>query len=473
MGGLAFTLTVQGSNFVPSSTVDWNGNSRTTTFVSSSQLQAQIMAADLAAAGKVSVTVVNPAPGGTSPATTFTIAAATIAFSSTGALDGSDANNTHNTQNIWAMNPDGSGLTPLTKLTALDAFSISPTWSPDGSKITYTSQRALDGSDALDNQVDNVWVMNADGSSPTPVTKFTDGGASTFGAVWSPDGARIAFLSAGALDGSNASMPNGTVNLWMMNADGSNRVPVTKLTAANAGARFPVSWSPDGSKIVFSSTAALDGSDAANTNSTGNIWVVNADGSGRTALTKLTAFIANSFEPVWSPDGSKIVYASPRAVDGSDALNSNLVQNIWVVNADGSNQTALTALTAANTGSADPAWSPDGAKIAFVSMRALDGSNTGNTNNALNVWVMNADGSSPSPLTKLTAANLTLFTMTPLWSPGGTQLFFVSPRALDGTDAADTNTTPNIWVMNADGSSPSPLTKLTASNGSCTEPRQP
>src|SRR5215472_17350026 len=53
-GALAFTLNVRGTNFVQASTVDWNGNSRTTTFVSSSQLQAQIMAADLAVAGKVS-----------------------------------------------------------------------------------------------------------------------------------------------------------------------------------------------------------------------------------------------------------------------------------------------------------------------------------------------------------------------------------------------------------------------------------
>ncbi|MFA5810144.1 MAG: LamG-like jellyroll fold domain-containing protein, partial [Thermoleophilia bacterium] len=74
-GGSSFTLTVSGTNFVASSTVEWNGASRSTTFVSSSSLTATINAADIASAGTASVTVVNPSPGGgTSNAQTFTIA---------------------------------------------------------------------------------------------------------------------------------------------------------------------------------------------------------------------------------------------------------------------------------------------------------------------------------------------------------------------------------------------------------------
>jgi hypothetical protein len=72
-GGSSFTLTVSGSDFVSSSTVQWNGASLTTTFVSVTQLTATVAASDIAAAGTASVTVVNPAPGGgTSPAQTFT-----------------------------------------------------------------------------------------------------------------------------------------------------------------------------------------------------------------------------------------------------------------------------------------------------------------------------------------------------------------------------------------------------------------
>ncbi len=76
LGGAAFTLTVNGSNFVSNSTVQWNGADRTTAFVSATQLTAAILAADILTAGTADVTVVNPTPGGgTSNTSTFTITA--------------------------------------------------------------------------------------------------------------------------------------------------------------------------------------------------------------------------------------------------------------------------------------------------------------------------------------------------------------------------------------------------------------
>jgi hypothetical protein len=72
-GGTAFTLTVNGTNFISNSTVQWNGSSRTTTYVSATQLTGAITAADIATGGTSNVTVVNPAPGGgTSAASSFT-----------------------------------------------------------------------------------------------------------------------------------------------------------------------------------------------------------------------------------------------------------------------------------------------------------------------------------------------------------------------------------------------------------------
>ncbi|MBI4481706.1 MAG: IPT/TIG domain-containing protein, partial [Acidobacteria bacterium] len=77
-GGSAFTLAVAGTNFVSGSVVRWNGQNRTTTFVSATQVNAAIPASDIAAAGTASVTVFNPAPGGgTSNALTFTISGGT------------------------------------------------------------------------------------------------------------------------------------------------------------------------------------------------------------------------------------------------------------------------------------------------------------------------------------------------------------------------------------------------------------
>src|SRR5207244_2409884 len=74
VGSGAFTLTATGTKFIASSVVRWNGTNRTTTFVSSTQLQAQITAADIATAGTAPITVFSPTPGGgTSAASTFTI----------------------------------------------------------------------------------------------------------------------------------------------------------------------------------------------------------------------------------------------------------------------------------------------------------------------------------------------------------------------------------------------------------------
>ena len=73
-GDGAFTLTVHGTGLVSTSQVKWNGSNRTTTFVSGTQVQAAITAADIVNAGTAQVTVTNPGPGGgTSNALTFTI----------------------------------------------------------------------------------------------------------------------------------------------------------------------------------------------------------------------------------------------------------------------------------------------------------------------------------------------------------------------------------------------------------------
>jgi Tol biopolymer transport system component len=457
---LAFTLTVNGSNFLPASQVEWNGSSRTTTFVSSTQLQAHIMAADLAAAGKVPVTVLNPAPGGgSSNAVTFTVPAATIAFQSLRALDGSDALNTNSVQNIWTMNPDGSGAVPLSRLTAANTIASNPVWSPDGSKVAYESTRALDGSDAAStNNTTNIWVTDADGSNTKPLTRITAGSGNSFHPKWSPDGSKIAYDSTRALDGSDAANTNRTFNIWVMNADGSGATPLARTTAPGAHSLFPA-FSPDGSQVVFNSGRALDGSDAANANFNLNIWLMNADGAGATPLTRLTASGSHSVTPAFSPDGSKIVFNSRRALDGSDAKNTNDTDNVWTINRDGTQAAPLTRLTAFLVGNEFPLWSPDGSKISFFSSRALDGSDAQTPNGTFNIWTVQADGTRATPLTILTATQASAILAK--WSPDGSKLIFESTGAFDGGNAVDTNITLNIWTVNADGSGATPLTRLT------------
>lgn len=183
------------------------------------------------------------------------------------------------------------------------------------------------------------------------ITNLTAKNADHVSAPLSPDGSKIAFASPRALDGSDAVGPNGTKNIWVVNVDGTSPLPLIRLTASGADSDGPL-WSPDGTKLVFVSAQALDGSDAANTNSTQNIWIVNSDGTNAKALTRITA-AASSGSPWWSPDGSKVVFDSARALDGSDSANGT--RNIWVVNVDGSGATPLTKLVNGGA-SVTPQW---------------------------------------------------------------------------------------------------------------------
>jgi Tol biopolymer transport system component len=359
---------------------------------------------------------------------------------------------------LWVIHADGTGLTALTRLTASNAVVFEGAWSADGSRIALASQQALDGNDAAaPNFISNIWTMRSDGTGATPLTNLT--AASSVSPLWSPDGTKILFISARALDGTDALNSNSTRNLWVMNSDGSGARALTRLTANGAGVQsgfLAALWSPNGSQVVFSSGQALDGTDAANPNGVDNIWVMNADGTGAKALTQLTASGIDCFSPAWSPDSAKIAFACNRALDGSNA--SLLATNIWVMNADGGAAAPLTKLTASDVISFGSQWSPNGSKIAFFSTRAVDGTDALNQTN--NVWVMNSDGSGATPFTRLTAANA--FSFGAFWSPDGSELAFTSTRALDGGNAPNTNGTRNVWLINSDGTNASPLTRLTA-----------
>jgi Tol biopolymer transport system component len=122
-----------------------------------------------------------------------------------------------------------------------------------------------------------------------------------------------------------------------MNVDGSNQ---TRLTNGSGSNSRP-DWSPDSSKIAFSS--------APDENSMSrSIYVMNADGSGKTRLTN-TEY---SNEPTWSPDGSKIAFTSFIFSKPNDA------PSIYVMNADGSGITRLTENLASLGSDSVPDWSP-------------------------------------------------------------------------------------------------------------------
>ena len=205
---------------------------------------------------------------------------------------------------IYVMNSDGTNVKRLTN-TFGTADNWEPTWSPDGTKIAFTSTRDGDG--------EEIWVMNADGSNQVKLTDIP--GSQNLQPDWSPAGDKIAFMS-------NRHSPY-NFELYVMNVDGTNQTRITNNTdLAGANNDYYPEWSPDGTKLAF----VYDGG---NDPRSDQIYVMNADGSGRVNLSNNTAY---EYNPTWSPDGTKIVFMTNR--DGNYEL--------YVMNADGTNQTRLT-----------------------------------------------------------------------------------------------------------------------------------
>jgi Tol biopolymer transport system component len=235
-------------------------------------------------------------------------------------------------QTIHVIDADGTNPVNVSNNpgSATDAY---PTWSPDGTKIVFRSNRTGNN---------EIFVVNADGSGLTNLTNnpSDDDGPRL---SWSPDGTKILFRSD----------RGGPFEIFVMNADGSGQ---TNLSASASSNDYP-SWSPDGTKILFHS------------NRTGNneIYMMNADGSGPTNLSNDPG---SDTAPTWSPDGTKISFSSTRAGN----------TDVFVMNADGSGQTNL---------SNDPgydefsAWSPGSNQVVFTS----------NFGPSSEIYAVNADGS--------------------------------------------------------------------------------
>lgn len=234
---------------------------------------------------------------------------------------------------IYVMNPDGSGQTRITNAASNDQR---PDISPDGSQIVFASNRV--GAHF------EIFVMNSDGSNVRQLTSF---GSSTIGNTWprwSFDGEWIAFQSGGGTD----------FQIYRMRPDGSDLTQVTHYAGLN---QFP-NWSPDGTRLVIRRDT--------------EIYAINSsDGEDPDRLT-FTDTIPGAFNQMaaWSADGSQIAFLSNR-----EGYNS-----VFVMNSDGSSQVNFTPKSVGYLGtwnSRAPAWSPNGQYIYFTGVRSL--SNTGST----------------------------------------------------------------------------------------------
>lgn len=211
---------------------------------------------------------------------------------------------------IYTSAPDGSG---LERLTETEGYTAEATLSPDGSTIVFTSVQGGD----LD-----IYTMNVDGTDLRQLTHTIgyDGGP-----FFSPDGSMIVYRSWHPTTPEEVQdyqdlLAQGMIRpsrmeLWVMNADGSEQRQLTEL----GGANFAPFFHPDGQRIIFSSN---------HENPSGrnfDLYLIGIDGSGLTQVTTHGDF--DGF-PMFSPDGTKLVFASNRY--GSVEGETNIFIADWI-----------------------------------------------------------------------------------------------------------------------------------------------
>ena len=202
-----------------------------------------------------------------------------------------------------------------------------------------------------------------------------------FGSVsWSPDYQRIAFVG-GVTQSSHSTA------IYVSKPDGSDlkKYGESNLRKAN------LSWAPDGKFLVFSYDNRIESA---------NLAILNLTSGEMYLITNTPRYESH---PAWSPDGKKIAYLYPR--------QGGLSQELWIMNADGSNPKPVTDFPIASTGID---WSPDGNWLAIIS----DGIN--HFHNCGDVYIIRPDGSELTRLTDLSgcATDVT-------WSPDGKHLALV------------------------------------------------
>ena len=302
---------------------------------------------------------------------------------------------------LWLANIDDAGkIEPLQKqLTSgfRDSADTFPTWSPEGNKIAFVSNRI---------GMDNIWVMELGEDKALASSGLTQLINFPFGAsapAWSPEGDKIAFQAPDA---------NGTIQIWAMNVDG------TELKRLGVG--MSPSWSPDAKRMAY----------ARNSNENAflglgswiyrnfDIWLMDADGTNEE---QFTLSDQQEFLPVWAPDGEKIAYTvayklypffvsfrtneeSPKVIqnfyksvqrieragnrtfvveNGGDWWvhwwvlfwwwRVNVEFEIWSKDIEGGTEIQLTTLPRNYRINVFPTWSPDSKEIIFSSNRSSNG----------------------------------------------------------------------------------------------------
>jgi Tol biopolymer transport system component len=351
--------------------------------------------------------------------------------------------------NLWVMSRDGDDARPLGDFRSDFGPAHDSDWSPNGGRLVFSSYYTI-------------YVVRANGTDVRRLTSFS---YDSWDPAWSPAGGAIAFTRNARIylmrpDGSrkrslgvgdeadwsptgrrivfSVDRPNGKGDLYIMDADGSNR---RQLTNTRADDSRPA-WSPGGGKIAFQRE--------------NSVWLMDRDGTNRQRLAR------NAAAPTWSPDGSLLAFARRGAIyvmrrDGNGVTRILTPEfdrdvapspdgakiaftserpfsqsGVYVADADGTNEVFV------HTGSS-PAWSPDSAQLVLADSDGL--------------YVVDADGTDP---TKLPAPELggsaLRFVTDPGWRPGAGAVTFV---------ASETGECPEVYTMELDGT---PVTQVTAAD---------
>ena len=328
-----------------------------------------------------------------------------------------------------------SGINLSLKSSAKALRSINPPMLAPASSLTPT-EPGTNGKIAFASMRDGnaeIYVMNADGSLQVNLTKNP---ARDLNPAWSPDGTKIAFVSD-----RDGDIPG---NVYVMNADGSNVTRVTPYKQAEIVIGLPKVinpvWSPDGSKLLFVMS---------NPGISSSLLLINADGSGD--IKTLTS-CKDGGVPEWSPDGTRIAFTASDFKFYSQ--QEQLLDFLFVMNADGSGKTRIGDFSSSYVDPkawpptfSGPTWSPDGSWIAYSYDNSAYPNQT--QKQTADIAVVDSAGGVYRFLTNTQSVETQ-----PAWSPDGTKITFTTNR--DGRL--------EIYLMNADGSGQVRLTNSSGGN---------